>query len=196
MFKRIAVLAATLSVVAILGATMVGAALAQGPTPTQVPFGIGRHMGNGSVGGPAWGGQATRDVVSKLTGLKVEDIQAQRQAGKSLAQIAQAKGVATDKLVAEILAAKKSVVDGLVKDGKLTQSQADAMVANMQAQVKTAVERTAIGPANGRGNGDCLAGGTVAPGTVTPGQGMRGGRGAMGGFSGRFQSPAAPRTGN
>ena len=201
MFRRVAVIAATLSAVAILGSTVVGSALAQGPTPAQVPSpvaptGLGLRLG-GRAGGPAWGGQATLDVVSKLTGLKVEEIQDLRQDGKSLAQIAQAKGIATDKLVTAILAAKKAVVDGLVKDGKLTQVQADAMIANMATQVETAVMRTTVAPVNGRGGGACLgAGPSASLGTVAPGQGFRGGRGTTSGFNGRGQGPAAPSTGN
>jgi hypothetical protein len=143
-------------------------------------------------GSPAWGGQSTLDAVSKLLGLTPEQIHEQRLAGKSLVQIAQEKGVSKDQLVAAILAAKKTVLDNLVKDGTLTQAQADAMYANMQTQVPLAVERTSVGPFSGRGNGGncgncpCLNGGKATPGTGM-GPGFRGGR---------FQAPATPGSGN
>jgi hypothetical protein len=200
MFKRIAVLAATLSVVAILGAGQVGSAFAQGPTPTQVPAapaGAGLQIRGGFRGGPAWGGDASLEVVAKLTGLTEAEIQIQRQAGQSLAAIAKAKGVTEDALLKAILVEKKSVLDAQVKAGTLTQVQADAIWANMQEQVKTAVERTTTGPQQGRGNGMCAVTGVTAgaagsaAGAGTPGagaaagsaQGMGGGRGRMGGFN-------------
>jgi hypothetical protein len=198
MFKRIAVLAATVSVVAVMGSVMAGAAFAQGPAPDQAPLGLGRvdgaGMGFGAAGGPAWAGQACLDAASKVTGLSEAEIQAQRVEGKSLAQIAQAKGITEDKLMSELLAAKKAVLDNLVKAGVLTQAQADLMFANMTEQVKVAVERTSVGPAAstsmGPGKGACLSDGTVFP---APAAGA--GRGAMRGF-GRSQNSAAPRTGN
>ena len=98
-----------------------------------------------------------------------EQIQAERLAGKSLAQIAASKNVSEDKLISTILEAKKADLAKLVAAGKLTQAQMDAMVQNMQTQVKTMVERTNVGPA--------FAQGQARPGGMT-GQGFRGGRGA------------------
>ena len=156
MFKRISVLAATLGAVALLGASLAGSAFAQGPNPSTDPAqpqaGFGGRWGasqtaGSTMRGPAWGGQATLGVVSDLTGKSVADIQAERQDGKSLLEIAK---VAKDDLVNKILAAKKAVVDGLVKAGTLTQDQADTMLDNMAERVSTAVERTETGPANGR----------------------------------------------
>ncbi len=193
MSKRILVLVATLAVVAVLGTALVGTALADPTTPTPVPFGPRWGQRPMMGGGLAWGGESMVDVVSQLLGLTPEQIHEQRLAGKSLVQIAQEKGVSKDQLVAAILAAKKAVLDNLVKDGKLTQAQADAMYAHMQTQVPNAVERTSVGPANGRGNsGHCpgLNSGTQNPGTGV-GPGFRGGR-----FGGRFQAPATPGSGN
>ena len=198
MFKRISVLAATLGAVALLGASLAGSAFAQGPNPSTDPAqpqaGFGGRWGasqtaGSTLRGPAWGGQATLDVVSKLTGKSVADIQAERQDGKSLLEIAK---VAKDDLVNKILAAKKAVVDGLVKAGTLTQDQANIMLDNMAERVSTAVERTETGPANGRGNGGngiCLTDGTATPGTAL--QNGAGRMGRAGGMGGRFQAPAA-----
>ena len=204
MFKRISVLAATLGAVALVGAGLAGSAFAQGPTqpvdPAQPQAGLGGRWGasqtaGSTLRGPAWGGQATLDAVSKLTGLSVTDIQAERQDGKSLSQIAQSAKVAKDKLVATILAAKKAVLDGLVKAGTLTQDQAGIMLDNMQDRVSTAVDRTETGPANGRGGGPCLEDGAAVPGAAVAGAtgtaGAMRGRGGMGGFGGRFQSQTA-----
>ena len=72
----------------------------------------------------------------------------------------------------------------LVADGKLTQAQMDLMVEQMQTQVKTMVERTTVGPMQGRqgmgrmqsGTGQMQSG--MGRGRAGMGQGIRGGRGA------------------
>jgi lambda repressor-like predicted transcriptional regulator len=114
-------------------------------------------------GAPAWAGE--QDAVAELLDMTQEEIQAERHAGKSLAQIAEEQGVSEETLINTILNAKKDVLAELVDEGKLTQSQADFMIQNMADRVKTMVERTGVGPAFGQDG---------APGMM--GRGMRGGR--------------------
>jgi hypothetical protein len=154
-----------------------GTALAAGPvTPPGLGFGAagiqtadtdpcgGAGAGGMMRGGrPEWAGE--QDAVAKLLGMTEEQIQAERQAGRSLAQIAAAKNVSEDALISTILSAKKEALAKLVADGKLTQAQSDLMIQNMTARVKTMVERTGVGPAFSRG-------GTG----LGVGQGLRGGR--------------------
>ena len=135
--------------------------------PMGGPGMMGGTMRGGMMGGAMIGGQL--DAVTGLLGMTAEEIQAERQAGKSLAQIANAKGINTETLVDTILLAKKEFLATAVADGKLTQEQADAMFAHMQTQVKVMVERTGTGPMMGRGQG--MRGG-MGQGM---GQGMRGG---------------------
>ena len=119
---------------------------------------------------PGWAGAICRGTtavskaVSDLLGMQPTDIAAQRQAGKSLAQIAKAKNVSQDKLVATILAAKKAALDQAVKNGRLTQAQADAMIEQMKNRVSDRVDDTTVGP---RGAGRGMMGGG--------GQGLRAG---------------------
>jgi hypothetical protein len=175
--------------VAALAALLAGTALAAGPTPptaqgfgpgngihtpgtglTTPGTGYGPGMGAGGMmgrGAPAWAGEP--EEVEALLGMTDEQIHAERQAGKSLAQIAVSKNVTEDKLISTMVEAKKVDLAKLVAAGKLTQAQMDTMVQNMQTQVKTMVERTNVGPA--------FAQGQARPGGMT-GQGFRGGRGA------------------
>jgi hypothetical protein len=112
-------------------------------TATQTPGpggwggpGGGRGFGRGH-GGPG-GGLA--QAVATLTGLTVQDVMTQRQAGKSFAAIAKAKGVSADKVVAE--AVKQATAD-------------------LKTRLAQEVTETATGPGGMRG---------VAPtGTPTPG---------------------------
>lgn len=158
----LAVVLATLLASTALAAGPVGGRLAQGTTPTTGACPMG---GTGMAGRPDWAGQP--DQVATLLGMTEAQIQAERQAGKSLAQIAASKNVSEDKLIETILGAKKTLIQQAVTDGKLTQAQADTMLQNMQSMVKTMVERTTTGPASGRG--------------MMGGQGTMGGRGGMGG---------------
>ena len=97
------------------------------------------------------GARGIDDTVARLTKLAEEQIHADRAAGKSLAQIAQASGVSEDTLVAEAMRDRKAALDARVKAGTVTQAQADQMLVNMQASVKAAVERTEVGPMGGAG---------------------------------------------
>ncbi len=195
-FILIAVLAGALA------ALLAGTALAAGPvTPPAQGFGqgMGIHapgtgmmtpgtgIGPGGMAGrgkPAWAGQP--EEVATLLRMSAEDIQAERLAGKSLVQIADSRvpRVSEDELISTIIEAKKADLAKLVDDSKLTQAQMDLMVEHMQAQVKTMVERTTVGPLQGRqGMGQMQSGmdqmqSGMGRGRAGMGQGMRGGRGA------------------
>ena len=116
----------------------------------------GMSGGLGMRGGaPAWAGQP--DAVETLLGMTDVEIRAERQAGKSLAQIAAAKGKSKEALVDTILNAKKTILDQQVSAGKLTQAQADAVYANMQQQAAVMVDRTNVGPGCGQATGQTTA---------------------------------------
>jgi hypothetical protein len=191
-----------------LAALLAGTALAAGPaTPPAQGFGPGMGMraaaagstapdadhpcgmgagmaGEQGRGAPSWAGQP--EEVATLLGMTTAQIQARRLAGESLVQIAASKDpvVSEDTLISTIIKAKTDDLDALVKDGKLTQDQMKLMVEHMQAQVKTMVERTTVGPMQGRqGMGQMQSGmdrmqSGMGRGRAGMGQGMRGGRGA------------------
>ncbi len=173
------------TLVAAFAALLAGTALAAGPVATTAQgfgpgngihtpgtgltapaTGYGLGAGAGVIarrGAPEWAGES--EAVEALLGMTAEQIQAERLAGKSLAQIAAGKGISEETLIQTILDAKKADLAKLVADGKLTQAQMDLMVERMQAQIKVMVERTNVGPAFGQGQ-------------ARPGVGFRGGRGA------------------
>jgi len=166
----------TILVVA-FAALLAGTALAAGPARGFGP-GNGIHApgtgltapatGAGAMlrrGAPEWAGES--EAAAALLGMTTEQIQAERLAGKSLAQIAASEGISEETLIQTILDAKKADLAKLVADGKLTQAQMDLMVERMQTQIKTMVERTNVGPIFGQG--------LAQPGVH---QGFRGGRSA------------------
>lgn len=101
------------------------------------------------------------DTLAKLLGMTPSDIQTERIQGKSMVQIAEEKGVTEEKLMEEALAARKAQIDQLVKDGKITQAQADYMLTQMETRMKANLERTTLGKpdwAGKRGNGLSMSG--------------------------------------
>ncbi len=156
---RIGLLAGSAAVVGLLILSSVGIAMAAEPTPT--PGGGPRGPAAGAVDaacrGAGYGFSAVADALQKLAGLKAEEVVAERQAGKSVVQIAREKGVSEDALVKEVLAARKASLDKAVEAGRITQERADFMLKNMAEQVKLGLNRTSVGP-GGSGTGPAWAG--------------------------------------
>ena len=122
------------------------------------------------------------DVVTKLLGMTTAEIQALRQNGKTLVQIAATKGITEVKLVEAIMAEKKVQVQARVTAGTLTKEQANLMLQNMEQNTIRAVNRTTTGP---NGNGACLMAGNSQQNAVRGGCGCSGlgtGAGIMRGF--------------
>ena len=151
-------------VVAALAATMVGTALAAGPTP---PGSYGACDGTGMGVGHArvtWAGLP--DAVAQLLGMDSESIQAERLSGKSLVAIAAEKGISKETLVATIVDARQEAVSAAVAAGTITQEQADLMLQQMESRIPLMVERTTTGPAFGQPGGRMGAGGMGRWGTT------------------------------
>ena len=141
------------ALVAVLSLSM--AAFAQGNQPPVAPQGYGRGpMGrgmnaNGAQGQmPGYGfrfganGESLVDITAKVTGLKVEDVVKELQAGKTFADVAKANGKTSADLVNAFLADRKVVLDKAVADGRLTQATADTLLATMKTNVEQHVNST------------------------------------------------------
>jgi hypothetical protein len=141
------------ALVAVLSLSM--AAFAQGNQPPVVPQGYGRGpMGRGMNANSAQGqmqgygfhfganGESLADITAKVTGLKVEDVVKELQAGKTFADVAKANGKTTADLVNAFLADRKVVLDKAVADGRLTQATADTLLATMKTNVEQHVKST------------------------------------------------------
>ena len=121
-----------------------GWAFAQQPTP-----GPGGMMGGyGMMGGnTAWmqamhewmttsGGMHTLvwDSLAKTLGLTTDELYAELNSGKTLAQIGEEKGISRADLAANLETAVKTGLDKAVADAALTQEQADWMLSNMSGR--------------------------------------------------------------
>lgn len=97
-----------------------------------------------------WSGSMV-DTISKLLGIDRTEVIEERQAGKSMVDIAKTKGVDEKKLVNTVVEERKAVLDQRVKDGLITKEQAQYCTENMEQRIQDNLNRTSLGPANGRG---------------------------------------------
>lgn len=139
------------AVVLLLGA--VGVAYAQGPQP---PAGNGPSYGcsgcgyaggtcgygGGVAGGPIWGmeGFSLVDATATATGLPVDQVIAALQEGKTFAQIAEESGVDPQAIVDVFLADREAELAQAVAEGRITQEQADQMLAEMAEHVSARLD--------------------------------------------------------
>jgi len=94
--------------------------------------------GGGGPGGPGprgMGGvnmQTVEQAAADKLGLTLDDLRTQIHSGISLADIAKDKGVSETDVRSAMAAAAKTQLDQSVKDGKLTQTQADDVLQQIQ----------------------------------------------------------------
>jgi len=168
MKKTILIVGLVVAALVVLG---VGVAFAQGPTP---------YAGNGPMTQNGSGYLHTYMVTAyagKL-GLKVEDVNARITAGESMYDIAIADGVKAEDFPALMTEVRSQAVSAAVKDGVITQEQADWMNSHGMGR-------------GGFGTGNC----TMQNGTGTgygPGMMNGNGRGMMGGGNGRQNQQTNP----
>lgn len=149
-------------VVLALGALGVGVASAQGP----VTGGYGQMMGGGMMGGNGYGWMhdyVEQALAAKL-GLTEEQVEDALAAGKPMYQIALDNGIKQEDLATFMNGVHKDAFDQAVKDGVVTQQQADWMLQRMQNMYQNG---------NGTGTGTCpMGGGSFGPGANRGGMGM------------------------
>ncbi len=94
------------------------------------------------------------DTIANLLGMSQEEIQTERESGKSIVEIAQEKDVAEQALIDGILEAKIERFQEAVTDGYLTQDQADEKMERMDEKMERKLENS-----GGRfGYGNCSGG--------------------------------------
>lgn len=91
------------------------------------------------------------DIVAGLTGKTADQVADQRETGKTYGQIANDAGK-LDEFKAQMLEQKKAILDQRVKDGTLTQAQADEIYNSIKER-QAACDGTGLGMMNGRGLG-------------------------------------------
>lgn len=142
--KRTLVIGTVLGLLGLLGVTMVAPAFAQEGTPPTPPspqwekgWGLGRGWGRG-MGGPGFGGGcwATFDAVAEALGLTPEQLFSRLRTGQTLEEIAKEQGMDIQKVYEAAQAARvqrmKEAIQQAVKDGRMTQEQANWLLEGLE----------------------------------------------------------------
>jgi len=157
------ILAVAVVAVFALGAIGLGVAYAQNPTPNS-PFTPGGMMGGawGQRGGSSWMGamhdwmtttggmhSLVWDALAKALGLTTDELYAELNSGKTLAALAEEKGLDRAALVAELESAHQAGLAQAVADGVLTQEQADTMLSHMAGRYEWMLDNMGTGAGYG-----------------------------------------------
>ncbi len=128
--KKVVVLAALVAVVAALGVSAVASAQSS-TTPTPTPNAPAAPRG-GFGFGHGLHSQAALEAAAKALGMTADELSAQLWGGKTLADIADEKGVdiATVKAAVEaaLVTEMKTAIQQAVTDGTITQAKADWLI--------------------------------------------------------------------
>lgn len=115
-----------------------GYVYAQSPTPDSPVWGYGMGGGRGPRGGGMMGarGSGQQDgplhdamvaAFAEKLSMTPADLEARIDAGETMAQIASSKGISADDFTAMMTDVRAKAIAQAVKDGSLTQEQADWM---------------------------------------------------------------------
>lgn len=102
-------------------------------------FGIGRGLGFGHVDHHPFGGL---DAAADYLGLTRDQLHTELHSGKTLAQVAKDHGKSVDGLVDAMVADAKKHLDDAVAAGRLTQAQADEVLAGLEQRITDFVNNT------------------------------------------------------
>jgi hypothetical protein len=121
-----------------------GDALKQRINSGDYPLFAGPHRGFGHAG---LGGL---DAAASYLGLTEDQLRAELEGGKTLAQVAQAHNKSVDGLVDALVADAKKHLDAAVSSGRLTQAQANDLLNGLRARIASRVNsREPEGPPEG-----------------------------------------------
>lgn len=130
-------LLATLALVALLSVPLAGTALAQEPTPPQATYAQGPFCG-GYGAGPGFGvgpGGASLSRIASLLGTTTQELLGELRQGKTVLEVAQAKGVGEAQLVEAILKPYRDQLRRQVERGYLTEEQSDWLLEQAQERL-------------------------------------------------------------
>jgi hypothetical protein len=133
----------------VIAVVLAPAVLAQGPGGGMGPGGNRPGYGRG-MGGPQ---QSLVAVAADKLGMTQADLVAELRSGKTIAQVAAGKQVALDTIVDAFVTTRAERLDAAVAAGRMTQAQADTMLATMKANVTARLSQPWSPQGNGPGSG-------------------------------------------
>ena len=141
-------LASMIAAIAAGALVMASPVAAQTTVPNVSQVAVLQH-GRGGRGAPQMA------EVAKALGMTEAELKTELQTGKSVAEIATAKNVSLDTIVSVVITAQTDRLKQAVTDGKLTQAQADTMLANLKLTLPSRLQTKFVaGLERGRGSRD------------------------------------------
>ena len=159
---------------AVLGLTGFASAQFAGPSSAVVTVADGNAVGSGTtdssnLGTPQAEGSVSADSAETSTGtmksrpqvlaaaaealgITEAELKTELQGGKSIRQVADAKNVNIDTVIAKMTAAVKAHLDAEVASGEHTQAEADAKLVEFQTRVTEMVNKTGLPQRGGGGD--------------------------------------------
>ena len=113
----------------------------------------GRGGHGGEMGGRGHGGRFDGTVVADALGITVDELATALQGGQSIADVAAAEGVDVQVVVDAIVAEAEARIAQGVTDGRFTQDEADAKLADLTARITERVNQAGGFGRGGRGPG-------------------------------------------
>jgi hypothetical protein len=170
---RLGIAAALAGTATALALLFGGTAFAQEVTPTTPSTeqaapqgGRGGPFGKGAKGGIGRHGMNAA-VVAKALGIDEATLRTELEAGKSVADLATAKGVALDTIVNALIEEQTTQLKAAVAAGTLTQAQADGLIANAKATLPGHLQVRRVQGLPERGMGGRRGGGREIIGAAT-----------------------------
>jgi predicted RNase H-like HicB family nuclease len=111
------------------------------PTQLSQPFHMG-HKGPGGLGAPFGNARSHIAIVAKVFGMSEADLLTALQGGKSIAEVAKEKNIALDKVVDALVADRAETLKQAVSNGRITQAQADQMLADLKTNLPNHLSQT------------------------------------------------------
>ena len=102
--------------------------------------GAGHDHGGPGRGGPGRG--FGLDAAATAIGISADELRTALEGGQTIAQVAASKGVELSKVTDAMLAAATERVQAAVTDGKMTQAEADAEIAEAKGRIDQIVNGT------------------------------------------------------
>jgi hypothetical protein len=166
MNKCLKVAGITLLVIVIGLVVVVGASLAQGPTPTPPDERGGFGFDFGMMGQGDW---TVFDAAAKALGLTPEQLFTELHSGKTLSDVAKEKGVdiktVTDAMTAVRKEAMRQAIEQAVTDGRMTREQADWLLQGLEKGWMGGPGFGFKGPGQPQSQGSGFRGQFAAPGS-------------------------------
>lgn len=114
----------------------------------KAPRGEGFKAPRGGFGGRMGG--APIGLVAEKLGMTAEDLMAEIQAGKSIAEVAEEQGVDVQEIVAAYMEPLAERLSQVVENGRITQEQADSMLDKAEERALEMLNNTWEGRGPGR----------------------------------------------